>query len=247
MAVECRGDRRARRRRDQGRPSGADGGVRGARQSSPEQRGHRVRRAPLLHDGPHLCIGANVVVAGDAPPCSDRPAEAAGQFGALAHLTLGLADVVDALAQHLRRDLAIGVQPLVAGRVVFLKRVELPGLAGVPRQHAALDRGEVDADEHVPRLGAQSCAHQLADDGERVAVVGKLGEVAGDQRVDQVRRELCIVAGQVVQLRAGRTPAPGRAAVDAQGVANARVAGVRVRQQARGRLPGLGRAALAQG
>ena len=111
---------------------------------------------------------------------------------------------------------------LVAGRVELPVGVELPRLAGQPRQHARLDSGEVGADEMLPGSSAQRRARDRAYDLQRIAPARQCIAITGDHGVDQRGGQLAVVAGEVLQLPgANRTPAPGSGAVDAQCITNA--------------------------
>src|SRR5262249_47038562 len=72
---------------------------------------------------------------------------------------------------------------------------------------------------------------QLADNRDRVSVARKLGVVPAHESVDQGRRELGIVARQVMQLRADRSPPPWTCAVETQHVTYAMIVAVDVAQQ----------------
>src|SRR5215831_9218979 len=162
--------------------------------------------APLLDDCEHLAVSAAVFVMGDATPRTDRSAKSAGEFGAFSELTFGGSDLADGsvLVQHAVSEHTIKVERLVAGRVEAPEGIELPSLAGEPCIDPAFDCAKISTNEHMPGSGAQRCARQFADHFERIAPVGKLGAVAGEQRVDQGAGKFVIVAGQVVQLCADR-------------------------------------------
>src|SRR5262249_51148661 len=50
---------------------------------------------------------------------------------------------------------AVEIECFIAGRVVAVEALQLPRLVGKPSVNATFDGAEVDADERVPRLGAQ--------------------------------------------------------------------------------------------
>jgi hypothetical protein len=100
--------------------------------------------------------------------------------------------------QHAVGENTIEIEFLVTGRVETPEGLEFPSLAGKPCIDTAFNGAEVGADQCVPRGGAQRRAGQFADDFERIAPAGKLGPVAGEQRVDQGEREFIVIAGQVM-------------------------------------------------
>src|SRR6516165_517549 len=138
------------------------------------------------------------------------------------------------------------MQALIAGVVIFAECRELPRLAGEPCRDPALDRTEVYADEDMPRRGAERGTGKLGRDRKRIAPAGKLGVVAGNERVDQISRVFGIVALEIVELGSGGGPTPGAGAVDAPPAADATIRRIGIAQEPLGHpYAGIG-AALAQ-
>jgi hypothetical protein len=86
----------------------------------------------------------------------------------------------------------------------------------------------------MPGLGAEHRARELGGDPKRISETGKLGVVAGNERIDQVGRMVCVIATEIVQLCSGRRPPPRSSAIDAQGATNPPIIGIRVAQQSLG-------------
>ena len=106
--------------------------------------------------------------------------------------------------------------------------VELPLLAGEPRQHDALDRREVAglqlhvlARHRAPRARCRRA-------GERIAVLRDAGAIAGTDLIDHGERQVAFVLLQVLQLRTKPAPATRSAAVHTQRAAHAIVGWRRV-------------------
>ena len=197
VAVERDDQRRLWQCGDQDRLAAADADRDADRagQLTPELARGRMRGAPLVHVCLQLFIGASVI-ADDATQSADRSAKAAGEIGGLALLPIGRADRLDALVQHARGDDAVDLDALVAGPVELPVGVELPRLAGQPRQHARLDSGEVGADEMLSGSSAQHRARDRAYDLQRIAPARQCIAITGDHGVDQRGGQLAVVAGR---------------------------------------------------
>ena len=131
----------------------------------------RVRVAPLLNDCLDLRILARIM-RDDATPGADRSAKSGGQLAALAELPFCRRDLgVLRLVQHLARDNPVRLELRVAGPLECRVRVELPLLAGEPRQYDALDRREVAGFQLHDLRGTERSARDVAEQGERIAVL----------------------------------------------------------------------------
>ena len=163
IAVGERGDDwRLRRWRHQDRLSGADRDADCARELFPEFTRGRMRVAPLLDVRFDLVVGAGIVW-DDAAPRAHRPAESGGEFAPLPSCRS---------AARSRRPPAFAAS---CGRSHGMARSscrrfaegligdELPLLPGQPRQHHALDRGEVAGLELHAFAGTERCAGDVAE------------------------------------------------------------------------------------
>ena len=126
-----------------------------------------MRRAPFGLEGLDFRVGEFIRL--EFPPRIQAALISERQIAGLADTALRRVLGVGAgrHAEDLAGGLAVRLVARIAGRVKAAVGVELPLFAGNPRQHAAFDRAEIGADQHVPGRRVDHRSAAVAHDGER--------------------------------------------------------------------------------